>query len=42
VSIMRKDAIEEYRKRLEEYERIFGFRAVVYEAEIAGGMHLIG
>jgi len=41
VSVMRRDAVEEYRKRLEDYERIFGFRAVVYETEIAGGFRLI-
>jgi galactokinase len=42
VSIMRREAIAEYRKRLDDYERIFGFRAVVYEAEIAGGLHIVG
>ncbi len=42
VTIMHRDSIPEYRKRLEDYERIFGFRAVVYEAEIAGGIRVIG
>jgi galactokinase len=42
VSIMQRDAVAEYKKRLEDYERIFGFRAVVYEADIAGGLRLIG
>lgn len=41
VSIMLREAVPEYKKRLEDYERIFGFRAVVYEADIAGGMRLI-
>jgi galactokinase len=41
VSIMSRDALVEYRKRLEDYERIFGFRAVIYEAEIAGGSRII-
>lgn len=41
VSIMTRDALDEYRKRLEDYERIFGFRAVIYEAEIAGGSHIV-
>lgn len=41
VSIMSRDALVEYRKRLEDYERIFGFRAAIYEAEIAGGLHLV-
>jgi hypothetical protein len=38
---MSRDALVEYRKRLEDYERIFGFRAVIYEAEIAGGSRII-
>ena len=41
VSIMSRGALEEYRKRLEDYERIFGFRATIHEAEIAGGFHLV-
>jgi len=41
VSIMSREALEEYRKRLEDYERIFGFRAAIHEAEIAGGFHLV-
>ena len=41
VSIMHRDAISEYKKRLEEYERIFGFKAMVYEADIAGGARII-
>jgi len=41
VSIMKRDSVPEYKKRLEDYERIFGFRAIVYEAEIAGGIRLI-
>jgi galactokinase len=41
VSIMTRDALAEYRKRLEDYERIFGFRAVVHEAEISGGLHVV-
>lgn len=41
VSIMHRESIGEYRKRLEDYERIFGFRAIVHEAEIAGGLRII-
>lgn len=41
VSIMSREALVEYRKRLEDYERIFGFRAVIHEAEIAGGLHIV-
>lgn len=39
VSVMKPAAIPEYRKRLEEYERIFGFRAQLYETVINGGIH---
>ena len=42
VSVMREDSLPEYRKRLEDYERIFGFRPVVHESRIAGGLHLVG
>jgi len=38
VSVLRSEALEEYKKRLEEYERIFGFKAQVYETAISGGM----
>lgn len=38
LSIMKSDALEEYRKRLEEYERIFGFKAQIHETSINGGM----
>ena len=27
--------MEEYKRRLEEYERIFGFRPVIYEVKLA-------
>jgi len=40
VSVMKADAREEFMKRLEEYERIFGFKAHVYETAITGGMKL--
>lgn len=40
-SVMKTDALEEYKKRLEEYERIFGFKAQIYEAAINGGMKAI-
>lgn len=41
VSVMRKSAMDEYRKRLDEYERIFGFKAAVFETEINGGSRLL-
>ncbi len=40
-SVMKQDALEEYRKRLEEYERIFGFKAQIYETSINGGMRVV-
>lgn len=40
-SVMKTDSLEEYKKRLEEYERIFGFKAQIYEAAINGGMKAI-
>ena len=41
VSVMKADAREEFMKRLEEYERVFGFKAHVYETAITGGMKLV-
>jgi len=41
VSVMQTEALDEYRKRLEEYERIFGFKAQIYETSINGGMKVI-
>ena len=40
-AIIRKDFAEEYKKRLEEYERIFGFHPVIYEVKLASGAKLI-
>jgi galactokinase len=34
-TIIRRELVEEYKKRLEEYERIFGFRPVIYEIKLA-------
>ncbi len=41
VSIMTPASIPEYRKRLEDYERIFGFRPVIHEAQISGGLRVV-
>ena len=35
-TIIRRELVEEYKRRLEEYERIFGFRPVIYEIKLAG------
>ncbi|MCX7026915.1 MAG: galactokinase [Spirochaetes bacterium] len=40
-SIMKTEALDEFKKRLEEYERIFGFKAQLYETAINGGMRLV-
>jgi galactokinase len=40
-TIIRRELVEEYKKRLEEYERIFGFRPVIYEVKIATGARAI-
>jgi galactokinase len=38
ISVMKPLAKEEYRHKLEEYERIFGFKAQIYETSISGGL----
>ncbi|MDR2101674.1 MAG: galactokinase [Treponema sp.] len=40
-TIIKEDAIEEYRRRLEDYERIFGFHPVIYEVKPATGTRLL-
>ena len=40
-TFIREDAVEEYKKRLEDYERIFGFHPVIYEMKLASGCRLI-
>ena len=40
-TFIRADMLEEYKKRLEEYERIFGFRLIVYEVKLAAGSKLV-
>ncbi|MDR0502585.1 MAG: galactokinase [Treponema sp.] len=40
-TIIRRELVEEYRKRLEDYERIFGFRPVIYEIKIATGARVV-
>ena len=37
VTLMKKDALEEYREKMLEYERIFGFTAEVFELTAVGG-----
>jgi galactokinase len=40
-TIIREDAIDEYKKRLEDYERIFGFHPVIYEVRPATGVRVV-
>jgi len=40
-TFIREDVVEEYKKRLEDYERIFGFRPIIYEMNLASGCRLI-
>ncbi|MCL2878639.1 MAG: galactokinase [Treponema sp.] len=40
-TILKESAIEEFKKRLEDYERIFGFHPVVYEVKLATGKRLV-
>jgi len=40
-TIIRRELVEEYKRRLEEYERIFGFRPVIYEVKLATGARMI-
>jgi galactokinase len=41
-TILREGAAEEYRGRLEDYERIFGFHPVFYEVRLATGSRVAG
>ncbi|MDR2370369.1 MAG: galactokinase [Treponema sp.] len=40
-TILREEAVEEYKKRLEDYERIFGFHPVFYEVRPATGTRIV-
>ncbi|MDR3139096.1 MAG: galactokinase [Treponema sp.] len=40
-TIIKEEAVEEYRRRLEDYERIFGFHPVIYEVKPATGTRLV-
>ena len=40
-TFIREDVVEDYKKRLEDYERIFGFQPVIYEMKISGGAKLV-
>jgi len=40
-TIIRRELVEEYKTRLEDYERIFGFRPVIHEVKIASGAKIL-
>jgi len=40
-TIIRRELVDEYKRRLEDYERIFGFRPVIYEVKIAAGARML-
>jgi len=40
-TIIRRELADEYKRRLEDYERIFGFRPVIYEVKIACGAKIL-
>ncbi|MDR1802263.1 MAG: galactokinase [Treponema sp.] len=40
-AFIREDVVEEYKRRLDDYERIFGFHPVIYEMNMAGGCRLV-
>ncbi|GHV82616.1 hypothetical protein AGMMS49991_11740 [Spirochaetia bacterium] len=40
-TIISEKAVEEYQKRLEDYERIFGFHPLTYEVKPAAGARII-
>jgi len=40
-AMIHSNAVEDYKRRLEDYERIFGFRPVMYEVKISTGKRLI-
>ena len=40
-TIIRRELVDEYKRRLEDYERIFGFRPVIYEIKLATRTRII-
>jgi galactokinase len=40
-TFIKENAIDEYKKRLEDYERIFGFHPVIYEVRPASGVRVV-
>jgi len=40
-TIIRKELVEEYKKRLDDYERIFGFHPVIFEVKLAAKARVV-
>ena len=40
-AIMKNEAVDEYRQRLDDYERIFGFNLVTHEVKLATGSRVV-
>ena len=40
-TFIREEVVEEYKKRLEDYERIFGFHPVIHEMKLASGCRVV-
>ena len=40
-AIVKNESVDEYRKRVEDYERIFGFRPIIYEVRLATGSRIV-
>jgi galactokinase len=40
-TFIKENAVEEFKKRLEDYERIFGFHPVIYEFRPSTGTRMV-
>jgi len=40
-TIIKNEMVNEFKNRLDDYERIFGFRPVIYEVKLATGSRII-
>ena len=40
-TFLREEAVDDYKKRLEDYERIFGFHPMIYEMKLSTGCRVI-
>ena len=40
-TIIKNENVGEYRERIDDYERIFGFHPVIYEVKLAPGSHVV-